>query len=192
MKTDLTICLDKEMLNTLSTHGEEKLIGHWGTHFDVMDKEFPLEYCQRKGILFDLKAPFADRELEPADVPMELVEKDMFVCFYSGYTEDHVYGEDGYFKNHPQLSHALIKALLEKGVSIIGVDFPGVRRGAEHTPADQLCADHGVFIIENLCNLSSLLNGKMHCTFTAHTYPLHMQGLTGLPCRVIGECSLEE
>ncbi len=29
-------------------------MGHIGTHFDAMDKEFPLEYTQRNGIVFDV------------------------------------------------------------------------------------------------------------------------------------------
>ena len=42
-------------------------------------------------------------------------------------------------------------------ISMIGVDFAGIRRGKEHTPKDQYCADRGVFVVENLCGLSRLL-----------------------------------
>ena len=53
----------------------------------------------------------------------------------------------------------------------------------EHTPMDQYCADRGVFIIENLCNLSGVLkNGN---TFIANTYPMNYAEMTGLPCRVV-------
>jgi hypothetical protein len=36
--------------------GNEKaaLTGHLGTHFDVMNREFPLEYTRRNGIVFDV------------------------------------------------------------------------------------------------------------------------------------------
>jgi kynurenine formamidase len=78
----------------------------------------------------------------------------------------------------------LIERLLEKHVSIIGIDFAGVRRGKEHTPKDQYCADRGVFIIENLCNLKQILD-KGNGTFIAHTYPLNYAEMTGLPCRVV-------
>ena len=72
---------------------------------------------------------------------------------------------------------------LQKNVSIIGVDFAGVRRGKEHTPMDQYCADHGVCIIENLCNLCSVLkNGN---AFIANIYPMNYAEMTGLPCRVV-------
>ncbi|MEE8809452.1 hypothetical protein [Lactimicrobium sp.] len=79
----------------------------------------------------------------------------------------------------------LIHMLVEKKVSIIGVDFAGVRRGAEHTKTDQFCADHGIFIIENLCHLKDLCGLKKPCLI--HTYPMNYTGMTGLPCRVVAE-----
>ena len=64
-------------------------------------------------------------------------------------------------------------------------DFAGVRRGREHTPKDQYCADRGVFIMENLCNLSAAL--ERGGSFTAHIQPVGRTGMTGLPCRVTAE-----
>ena len=90
-----------------------------------------------------------------------------------------------YFHDHPQLSEALIGALVAKGVSIIGLDFAGVRRGSEHTPKDQFCADHGVFIVENLYNLRAVLDAGGR--FIAHTYPMNYAEMSGLPCRVVAE-----
>ena len=72
-------------------------------------------------------------------------------------------------------------------MSIIGVDCAGVRRGGEHTPKDQYCADRGVFIIENLCNLGELLGGEKTARFVARTFPVNFDGMTGLPCRVVAE-----
>lgn len=93
------------------------------------------------------------------------------------------YGGHVYFTEHPQLSDELIDALLDKKISVIGIDFAGVRRGKEHTPKDRYCADKGVFIIENLCNLKSVLSEGGY--FTACTYPMNYAEMTGLPCRVI-------
>ena len=83
------------------------------------------------------------------------------------------------------MSDASIHALLKRKVSIIGIDFAGVRRGKEHSLKDQYCADHQVFIVENLCNLKEILN--RNSDFTVHTYPMNYAGMTGLPCRVIAE-----
>ncbi len=115
----------------------------------------------------------------------------MFVAFYTGFIEQEPYGSKAYFTEHPQLSDELINMLLEKEISIIGIDCAGVRRGKEHTPKDQYCADRGVFIVENLCNLSEILAERKSNTFVANTYPLNFSGMTGLPCRVVAECRKE-
>ena len=104
------------------------------------------------------------------------------ICLYV-FIEEEGYGTRKYFTEHPQLSNELVDALLQKEVSIIGVDFAGIRRGKEHTPIDQYCADHGVFIVENLCNLCNLL--KNRDTFIANTYPMNYADMTELPCRVV-------
>ncbi|MGN1383365.1 MAG: hypothetical protein ACI4W2_11190 [Eubacterium sp.] len=64
------------------------------------------------------------------------------------------------------------------------MDFAGVRRGKEHTPKDQYCADHGVFIIENLCGLKTLTDKGV---VTVYTFPMNFAGMTGIPCRVAAE-----
>jgi len=147
----------------------------------VMNKEFPLEYTRRRAVVFDVSA-VKDRDIDVADIELSKVGKDMFVAFYTGFIEKEGYGGKAYFTGHPQLSNELIDALLVKEVSIIGVDFAGVRRGKEHTPKDQYCADHGVFIIENLCNLKAVIG---ECII--HTYPMNYAEMTGLPCRVVAE-----
>lgn len=184
MLIDLTLKLTKELLCNAFTTENDALAGHAGTHFDVMDKEFPLSYTDRKGIVFDVHH-VCGREIEIADIDMNSVEKDMFVCFCSGYDEAVAYGAPGYFSEHPQLSYDLINGLLDKGISIIGLDFAGIRRTPEHIPADQRCADRGVFVIENLRNLKEIL--ALGGRFTACTYPLYCTELTGLPCRVIAK-----
>lgn len=179
MLIDLTMQITPEM----AAKGNEKqeLAGHLGTHFDVMDKEFPLEYTRRRAVVFDVSA-VEDRDIGVVDVDLSRVERDMFVAFHTGFSEREPYGTRTYFATHPQLTDELIDALLERGVSLIGVDFGGVRRGSEHTPKDQYCADRGVFIIENLVNLKAAENARV-----IHTYPLKCTGITGLPCRVVGE-----
>ncbi len=149
-----------------------------------MNKEFPLEYTERKGIIFDVSR-VSDRDIDLCDINLNKIEKDMFVAFYSGYSEKKEYGSEGYFSEHPQLSDDLIEALLEKEISVIGIDFAGVRRGKEHTPKDQHCADRGVFIVENLYNLKELLNTEK--SFIIATYPMNCVGISGLPCRVIAK-----
>ena len=184
MMIDITLPVTTEMLGTAWGNTAKSLVGHLGTHFDVMNKDFPLEYTERKAIVFDVSS-VRGREITASDVDLTLVEEEMFVAFYTGYIEEVAYGTPTYFKEHPQLSNEVIDALLEKRISVIGVDCAGIRRGKEHVPADQRCADRGVFVIENLWNLKTVLVcGK---SFTARTYPMRILGITGLPCRVIAQ-----
>ena len=119
------------------------------------------------------------------DIQLDAVKEGMAVVFHTGFIEQEGYATPKYFHQHPQLSFELIHALLDKHVRIIGVDFTGVRNGEEHTPTDQLCADQGVFIVENLCNLSAVLQGGKQTVCRMGTYPVKFEGQTGLPCRVI-------
>ena len=177
MLIDLTMTINAEMAG----HDDRKLPGHLGTHFDIMDKEFPLDYLKREGIIFDLSR-VGDQEIEITDIDLSAVHENMFVGFCTGFLEKEGYGTVTYRKQHPQLSKALIDALLEKQISVIGIDFAGVRRGEEHTITDQYCADHGVFIVENMCNMKAAI-GKSNI----YTFPLKLTGTTGIPCRVVAE-----
>ena len=184
MKIDITLKITPKMVTDAQGNEKKALVGHLGTHFDVMNKEFPLEYTERNGIVFDVRK-VRDRDIEIRDIDIEKVLKDMFIAFYSGFIEEEGYGTQRYFKEHPQLSNELIEALLNKNISIIGVDFAGVRRGKEHTPMDQHCADRGVFIVENLCNLGEVLEKRN--LFKANVYPMNYAEMTGLPCRVVAD-----
>ena len=184
MRIDITLKITPKMMTDAQGNEKKALVGHLGTHFDVMNKEFPLEYTQREGIIFDVSS-VEGRDIDIRDIDLNMIKKDMFVGFYTGFIDKAGYGTKEYSSVHPQLSVELIEALLEKNISIIGIDFAGVRRGKEHTPMDQHCADQGVFIVENLCNLDKIL--EQGETFTAHTYPMNFAEMTGLPCRVVAE-----
>lgn len=184
MLVDLTLKVTPYMAENAQGNEQKALVGHLGTHFDVMNHEFPLVYTERPGIIFDV-SHITERDIDVTDISLDMIEQDMFVAFYSGFIDTVGYGNSTYFKQHPQLSNTLLDALLQKKISIIAIDFAGVRRGKEHTPMDQYCADQGVFIVENLCNLHQLL--AQATTFTACTYPMNLADMTGLPCRVVAK-----
>ena len=183
MLYDITLKITTTMIRDALTNEDIARSGHLGTHFDLMDKTFPLEYTRRKGIVFDVRG-IRDREIGLGDVDLSRVEEGMFAAFCTGFLEEAGYGCSRYFREHPVLSMDLIHALVEKRVSIIGIDAAGVRRGKEHTPTDQWCADRGVFIVENLSGLEPLV-GKDDVII--NTFPMNYVGLTGLPSRVIAE-----
>ena len=163
MLLDITLKLTPKEADEAWNHTDRSLVGHLGTHFDVMEQVFPLEYTRREGIVWDVSA-VRGRDIDIADIDECALQRGQFVAFYTGY---------------------LITRLLDAGVSIIGIDCAGVRRGAEHTLTDRRCAACGTFVVENLCGLKAVLDcgGR----FTAHTYPLNYSGVTGLPCRVLAE-----
>ncbi len=181
MLKDLTLKVTPGMARDAQGNEKRVLSGHLGTHFDVMDKEFPLVYIRRRAAIFDVSA-VRDREIGSEDIDLKSVEKDMFIGFCSNWSEEKKYGTKEYSLMHPQLSRELIERLLEKEISLIGIDFPGVCRGKEHPETDQRCADRGVFIIENLCNMKDVTG---ECT--VYTFPVNFTGMSGLPCRVVAE-----
>ncbi|MBR3751291.1 MAG: cyclase family protein [Clostridia bacterium] len=183
MLLDITMRITPELRRSAPEKEDRTLVGHLGTHFDVMDKEFPLEYIRREGIAFDVSG-IRQRDIDTSDIDLGRVKKGQFVAFYTGFVHEEPYGTKRYFAEHPQLSDRLIDALLEREISIIGIDCSGVRRGKEHFTADQRCADRRVFVVENLCDLKALVKAE---SFWVNTYPVRYSGMTGLPCRVIAE-----
>ncbi len=184
MYYDLTLRLTPDM--TRAANEKLALIGHQGTHFDVMDKIFPLSYLRLPALVFDV-SHVRGRDVEKEDIPAEMIQENMFIAFSTGFLKETGYGTDTYFREHVQLSKDLIHFLIEKKISIIGIDCTGIRRGKEHTPTDQYCADHDVFVIENMCGFEPLLNGERFVSCYINTYPVNYAGLTGLPCRVVAE-----
>lgn len=182
---DLTWRVDLQTADKAKENLEKAKGGHLGTHFDVMNKEFPLEYMEREAVVFDVGECGTERDITFDDIDINEVPEGGFVAFRTGFIEQEGYGTKTYFRDHPQLSMELIGQLLNLGVAIIAVDFAGVRRGQEHTPTDQICADRGTFIVENVCNLATILNGQRYAHFIAGTYPVNFVGMTGLPCRVV-------
>lgn len=160
------------------------LSGHIGTHLDTYEKtEIPMNYFRSKGVYIDVRDIAEKREIEIEDIEKYIIPKEAFVIFHTGRTDNYEYGSSEYFKNHPQLSDKLIEYLAKQKIHFIGIDCSGIRRGKEHEPADILCEHNGIYVIENLCNLSSIISSE----FDVYTMWLENDKMTGLPCRVIVE-----
>lgn len=182
MLIDLTVAVDKKMVSDMTVPGK---LGHLGTHFDVMDKEFPLECIKRRGRLVDIRAT-RGREAEVADINVPIQAGD-FVIFRTNHLLEIGYGGPRYNFTSAELSDIAVGYLLEAGVSLIGVDAASLQKPAKHMQVDLRCAAQNVFIIENLCNLDKLAAAVGTDPFTVYCAPLNFQGLTGLPCRVVAE-----
>jgi len=156
-------------------------LGHTGTHLDIMNAG-PLspERFISKGRLFNVSATHG-RQIEPSDFSNDVHEGD-FVIFQTGWLRD-TYGTDAYFKNYPELSQATIELLVKQKVNLIGIDSPGARRGENHKTVDRYCAEHNIFIVENIANLELITKN----TFNVYCFPLNLQGTNGLPVRIVAE-----
>ncbi|HEY3424260.1 MAG TPA: cyclase, partial [Negativicutes bacterium] len=86
-------------------------------------------------------------------------------------------------KGHPELSDKTLEFLIQKEVNFIGIDAAGVKRKEGHAKADYFCADHNVFVIENIVNLQQPTQGS----FKFYCFPLHLKNSSGLPVRLIAE-----
>lgn len=113
MLIDVTLKITPKMVKDAQGNEKKSLVGHLGTHFDVMNKEFPLEYTKRTALVFDV-SKVTNREIDISDIDLTAVRSDMFVAFYTGFIDKEGYGGKVYFSEHPQLSNELIDALLEK------------------------------------------------------------------------------
>ena len=91
MLVDITLKVTPKITKTAQENLKKALYGHLGTHFDVMNKDFPLEYVRRQAIVFDV-SKVRGRDVELSDIDISKVEPDMFVAFYTGYIEKVEYG----------------------------------------------------------------------------------------------------
>lgn len=187
MRLDLSIEMNADRLNEVTSHQTLTAFGHLGTHIDVIGKNFSLDNFRRTGKLFDVSA-VRDREIVADDFHGVRLDANDFVLIYTGFIDRVAYGSEEYFGYHPELSMAAIDFLLGKKVSLIGIDAPGLRRGLDHPKVDRLCAEKHVFVVENLVNLAILSKVPSATPLTVYTLPANITGWTGLPCRVIAEC----
>lgn len=181
MLVDLSLQIDQ---SNIPNDSPFRAMGHVGTHFDVMNAEgFPLDSFRTKAQLVDI-SHIRDREIEIADLP-EVIEPEGMLILHTGYMKEIGYGGKGYNSRSAELSDAAVEYITAAKVRLIGVDAAGVQKPKKHVAVDNYCADRGIFIIENLVNVDTLLAADR--AITVFTMPMNYSGLSGLPCRVIAE-----
>jgi kynurenine formamidase len=183
MLIDLTLSITPERYRYIEQSGGRE--GHLGTHFDVMDKEFPLESFRTTARLIDISG-MRDREVEVEDIVSHGLAENESVLFYTGYLEELGFETPAYWRRSAELSDAVVTYLIEKKVRLIGVDAAGAQKPKKHVAVDQRCADNNLFIIENMDNFGELRKAAAGA-FQLYTAPLKRSGLTGLPCRVVAD-----
>ena len=88
MKTiDITTTVSAELLAKAKKNLNLAFNGHVGTHFDVMNKEFPLNYMELDAVIFDVTKCKAKPEIGLYDIDLNAVKEGMFVAFHTGFIE---------------------------------------------------------------------------------------------------------
>ena len=167
---------------------------HLGTHLDAplhhikggkTIDEFPPERFVGDAVVLSVPKHGAE-PIEVADVERSAVQpRPGDMVFLSTGCSDH-YGTPLYFK-HPYISEALARWLVERQVSIVGVDFlsadmPYAMRPPGYTaPAHKVLLGNEVLIIENLANLGAVAGRRVR----VWALPINVKGGDGALARVV-------
>ncbi|MBI4360516.1 cyclase family protein [Candidatus Micrarchaeota archaeon] len=155
-------------------------VSHCSTHMDApyhkvqngkkLD-DYPVSDFFGSAVVIDA---FNQNPIEP---DVSAVRKGDFVFFYTRQTDKA--GTPAFFENPPFISEKTAEALVEKGVSIVGLDSfsPDGPPFAIH----DILLGNGVRILENLVNLKSVVGKRFECV----VLPLKIKDADGAPCRVV-------
>ncbi len=158
---------------------------HNGTHIDapahmIADgkglKYYGVERFVRKGICIDARAGFTAENIAQA-IQRAGLEEGLAVLFYSGASD--YFHEERYWHDYPVLGEDAIQALIDKRVSMIGIDAGSFDNG-EDFPVHKALLGVDILLIENLTGLAPLV-GK---TFDLYALPLKLE-TDGAPARAI-------
>ena len=199
MFIDLTLPIDNQIpvfpgnplpnikqFSTIETKGwnEKQLTftSHFSTHIDAPKhmiesgktlSDYPIESFIGEAIVFDA------RNQSTIDVDVSKVKPGDFVFFFTGYS-DHIYEKD-YFEKNPVISESIIRKLIEKEISILGID--SFTPDNQPYPLHKLLFSHNIRIVENLANLDKISQQRFFC----YIFPLNIKNADGAPCRVVAE-----
>jgi arylformamidase len=72
------------------------------------------------------------------------------------------------------------RALVARGVDLVGLDYLSVAHADEQVPVHRAFLDHGVVLLEGI-DLSEITPGR----YELICFPLRLRGLDGAPCRAV-------
>ncbi|OGK41503.1 hypothetical protein A2954_00685 [Candidatus Roizmanbacteria bacterium RIFCSPLOWO2_01_FULL_37_12] len=148
--------------NTYTDH-EIKSLMHVGTHMDAplhmiengktIDKINPDKFFG-KGVLIDARN---QKEIGTSLLKDVIIPEGAIVLIYTGFAEK--YRTKEYFENYPSMTKEFAQAMVDKKVKIVGMDILGPDTDVSW-PTHKILLGKETLIIENLSNLSDLLNVK--------------------------------
>jgi kynurenine formamidase len=175
---------------------------HVGTHCDARKhivptaggpETIPLEYCYSDGVLLDFTSAEKGYGITTEDVQRELdrieyeVKPRDIVLIHTGAGAYNT--EERYRTDHPGMTAAATRWLIEQGVRMMGIDAitfdPPVWAMFEREQfweAHRVMWDEEYWHVENLCNLEQI--GRPH-GFTLSVLPVKWTGTTAAPVRAM-------
>ena len=85
-----------------------------------------------------------------------------------------------YDPNFVAFSVEAARALVARGVQLVGLDYLSVAHADEQVPVHRAFLDHGVILLEGV-DLSEVAPGR----YELICFPLRLRGLDGAPCRAV-------
>ena len=147
---------------------------HSGTHIDTpmhltkqetFINEIPLDRFAGRGILLDVRG---ESIIKFKYEYLEIIQKDNIVLLFTGHSDK--YGTEEYYTHQSVIDEELADFFVHKKIKMLGMDLPS----PDYYPFEihkKLFADN-ILIIENLTNLSELINIKR---FDIIAFPLKIK-----------------
>jgi len=162
---------------------------HTGTHIDApshmltdgapVDKT-PLERLIGEAVILDVTKVKPGEGILPPDMPLDEVCQGDIALLCTGM--DVHWGDARYLTKYPYLEVEGARALLERGVKAVGIDWLSIERyGRVGHPVHDLFLSSGVPIIESLANLDRIKGRRVSLI----CLPLKLKGVDGAPARVV-------
>jgi kynurenine formamidase len=159
---------------------------HCGTHMDApfhffadgrTIEQVPLEECIGPAVRishpdWQANSPIEPRHLESHESAIRTTRR---VILQTGWDRRWMQAE--YFSDHPVITGAAGQWLVDRGVVLVGVDFPSVDRAPY--PAHEVLLGNGLVIVENLTKLDTI----PAAVFEFSAIPLPIVGRDGSPVR---------
>lgn len=133
------------------------------------------------GTVVDARGLAGDEELTVDALPREADLAGTAVLFNFGWDKN--WGTEQY-RSYPYISEAVIERLIDADVSLVGVDTLNADDHQNPTrPAHTRLLDEEIFIVENLCNLDSLVG----TSFRFFAVPIKAKDTAAMPIRAFAQ-----
>ena len=188
---------ESSILGRLAIEGRETrkftMGSHCGTHVDAMRHfidggvtadELPLDSLVGPAELINLSPMGAGTLIEVDDLVDQLPEKVDRVVIRTDWSQH--WGTSQYYSNWPSLSGSCTELLIERGIKLLGIDFPSPDLASYghdcsiDSPNHKKLFEKNVVLVEYLNNLKLLRSGGIFLM----VLPLKLIGFDGAPARV--------